>query len=358
MKIFLSILFIFIAGLTYGQTEETSQYHHLTVYGKAEDNGNSFHRIDTNRYPNIPGNVKRLLTNGAGLFVSFKSNSEYVKAKWCVTSRGVSPNMTEIAYKGLDLYIKNKEGKWQFAGSGSPAGKECNEYTLVDHMDSSEKEFLLYLPLYDEVKSLEIGVSNVAEFEELHNPFEKQILVYGSSIVQGASASRPGLAYSAQLSRNTGLNFVNLGLSGSARIEPAMANMIAPMQADLFILDFVPNSTADIVEERTESFIKKIRSEHPETPIIILQSLVRENGFWNQEIGERVRKQNEQIAIEFKKLQDQGIKNLYFIEGKDLLGDDHEGTIDGTHPTDIGFSRMLEKIQPVVVEVLKKHKII
>lgn len=357
MKIFLSILIIFISGLTYGQTAETSQYHRLTVHGKAEDNGNSFHRIDTTRYPDIPSTVKRLLTNGAGLFVSFKSNSDYIKAKWCVTSRGVSANMTAIAYKGLDLYIKNKEGKWQFAGSGNPV-KDCNEYTLVDHMDSSEKEFLLYLPLYDEVKSLEIGVSNVAEFQELENPFKKQILVYGSSIVQGASASRAGLAYPAQLSRSTGLNFINLGLSGNAKIEPAVADMIAPMQADLFILDFVPNSIADIVAERTESFIKKIRSEHPETPIIIMQSLVRESGFWNQEVGERVRKQNEQIAIEFKKLQDQGIKNLYFIEGKDLLGDDHEGTVDGTHPTDVGFSRMLEKIQPVVVEVLKKHKII
>lgn len=357
MKILLTSLIILLSISTYGQTEEISQYHQLNVNGKAEDNGNSFHRIDTARYPDIPKNVKNLLTNSAGLFVSFKSNSEYIKAKWCVTSKSVLPNLTAIANKGLDLYIKNKEGKWQFAGSGSP-GKECNEYIMVEHMDSSEKEFLLYLPLYDEVKSLEVGVSDAAEFQELANPFEKQILIYGSSIVQGASASRPGMAYPAQLSRSTGLNFINLGVSGSAKIEAAVADMIAPMKADLFILDFVPNSTADIVEERTESFVKKIRSEHPETPIIILQSLVRESGFWNQEIGERVRKQNEQIAIEFKKLQDKGVKNLYFIDGKDLLDDDHEGTIDGTHPNDLGFSRMLGKIQPVVLEVLKHHKII
>ncbi len=357
MKIVLSILISFISLTTYGQVEKASQYYQLTLHGKAEDNGNSFHRIGTARYADIPESVKNLLTNSTGLFVSFKSNSNYIKAKWCVTTKNVFLNMTSIANKGLDLYIKNKEGRWQFAGSGS-AGKVCNESVLVEHMDNSEKEFLLYLPLYDEVKSLEVGVSEGAEFQELANPFKKQILVYGSSIVQGASASRPGMAYPAQLSRNTGLNFINLGLSGNARIEPAVANMIAPMKADLFVLDFVPNSTADIVEERTEYFIKKIRSEHPETPIIIMQSLIRENGYWNQEIGERVRKQNEQIVIEFKKLQDQGVKNLYFIEGKDLLGVDHEGTVDGVHPNDLGFSRMLEKIQPFVLEVLKKHKII
>lgn len=354
MKPLVALLLTLLSITTYGQT---TQYHRLPVMGQAEALPNSYHRIDTAKHENAPSHIKRLLTHGAGLFVTFKSNSSYIKAKWCVTESPALNNLTPIANKGLDLYIKNTEGKWQFAGVGRP-GNTCSEYTLVENMDDSEKEFLLYLPLYDEVKDLQVGISEGADFSALPNPFQKQIVVYGTSIVHGASASRPGLAYPAQLSRNTGLNFINLGMSGSAKIEPQMADMIAGFQADLFILDYVPNSPADIIEERTASFVKSIRARHPKTPIIVLQSLVRESGFWDQKIGDRVEKQNKQMAIEFEKLRREGDDNIYFIEGKSLIGDDHEGTIDGTHPTDVGFSRMLEKIQPVVMEVLKKHRII
>jgi lysophospholipase L1-like esterase len=348
------LLFIFLGLTSYGQS---TQYHRLPVMGQPEALPDSYHRIDTVRYNTLPSHIKRLLTNGAGLFVTFKSNSSYIKAKWCVTESKALNNLTPIANKGLDLYIRNAEGKWQFAGVGRP-GKTCSEYTLVENMDKSEKEFLLYLPLYDEVKDLEVGVADGARFAALPNPFNKKIIVYGTSIVHGASASRPGLAYPAQLSRNTGLNFINLGMSGSAKIEPQVADMLAGFGADLFVLDFVPNSTAEIVEERTASFIRTIRASHPETPVIVIQSIVRESGYWDKKIGERVEKQNRQIKIEFEKLHEAGDENLYFIEGKSLIGDDHEGTVDGTHPTDVGFSRMLEKIQPVVEEVLKKHGII
>ena len=354
MKQFVTLLLTLMSFAAYSQN---TQYHRLPVMGQAEALPNSYHRIDTVKHEAIPSHIKKLLTHGAGLFVTFKSNSPYIKAKWCVTESPALNNLTPIANRGLDLYIRNAEGKWQFAGVGRP-GKPCSEYTLVENMDTSEKEFLLYLPLYDEVKDLQVGVSEGAQFSELANPFKKQIIVYGTSIVHGASASRPGLAYPAQLSRSTGLNFINVGMSGSAKIEPQMADMIAGFQADLFILDYVPNSSADIIEERTASFIKTIRVSHPKVPIIVVQSLVRESGFWDQKIGERVEKQNRQMAIEFEKLRKEGDNNLYFIEGKSLIGDDHEGTIDGTHPTDVGFSRMLEKIKPVVMEVLKKHRII
>ncbi|WP_262245953.1 SGNH/GDSL hydrolase family protein [Parapedobacter soli] len=35
----------------------------------------------------------------------------------------------------------------------------------------------------------------------------------------------------------------------------------------------------------------------------------------------------------------------------------HEATTDGTHPDDLGFDRMLEKIRPAVVKILKKYGI-
>ncbi len=347
--------FLFIVSSLNAQSLKNAKYKYLPIHGKPKQNVSAYHRVDTAEFTKLPPAVKNLLTNSAGLFVSFKTNSSFISAKWCVTEKKTSANMTAIAYKGLDLYIK-KNGKWQYAGVGTPA-KTCSERILVNNMDTSEKECLVYLPLYDETKELQIGVDEEANITEMPNPFKKNILIYGSSIVQGASASRPGLAYPARLSRNTGFNFVNLGLSGNGKMEFVVADMLATMPADAYVLDCIPNPSPEEIKERAAYLVNKIRSLNPDAPIIIIQTIIREQGYFDSKVGWRVKQQNEQIAKEYQELQKQGIKNLYFISGEDLLGFDHEATADGTHPNDLGFDRMLQKLQPFFLEVLKKHNI-
>lgn len=334
---------------------QSVKYQKLFIQGKALPNTNEYHRLDTVNYPNIPNGVKRLLTHPTGLFLSFKTNSDIISAKWCVTDKKVSLNMTAIANKGLDLYIK-KNGKWQFAGVGKPS-KTCSEDKIVENMDNSEKECLLYLPIWDEVMDLQIGISKEAFIEELPSPFQKRILIYGSSIVHGASASRSGMPYPARLSRNTGLNFINLGLSGSAKMEYAVADMVAGIAADAYILDCVPNSSPEEIKERTAYLVAAIRSKQPHAPIIIVQGIIREHGYWNKSVGDRVKAQNEQMAKEFEALKKQGVKNLYLITADDLLGSEHDATVDGTHPNDLGFDKMINKLQPAILEILTKHGI-
>ena len=128
----------------------------------------------------MPPAVKKLFTNSAGLSISFTTNSPVKKAKWTVPDNYQLPNLTRLAQKGLDLYIK-RDGKWQFAGVGMPGGV-TTERVIVDNMGTEEKECLLYLPLYDELKSLEIGDSSDAHIHYGENPFKEKIVVYGSSI--------------------------------------------------------------------------------------------------------------------------------------------------------------------------------
>lgn len=354
MKRFLSLLLCFWCFSTHAQSVK---YQKLFVQGKALPNTNVYHRIDTANYSNIPQEVKRLLTHPAGLFVSFKTNSDVIWAKWCVGNKRVSNNMTAIAQKGLDLYIK-KGGKWQFAGVGKPdITQTCNEYKIVENMDNSEKECLLYLPLWDEVKDLQVGVSPNATIEELPNPFQKRILIYGSSIAHGASASRSGMAYPARLSRNTGLNFINLGLSGAAKMEYAVADMLSGIDADAYILDCVPNSSPDEIKARTAYLVNSIRYKHKTAPIIVVQSVIREHGYFNKNVGNWVKDQNAQIAKQVADLQKNGVKNLYFIMADNLLGSEHDATVDGTHPNDLGFDKMIQKMQPIILDILSKHGI-
>ena len=212
---------------TFGQQKSNFTYmpaQELLLVGKATTEGEYFHRVDTAKYCTMPPAVKKLFTNSAGLAISFTTNSPVIKAKWTVPDNYQLPNLTRLAQKGLDLYIK-RDGKWQFAGVGMPGGV-TTERVIVDNMGTEEKECLLYLPLYDELKSLEIGVSSDAHIHKGENPFKEKIVVYGSSILQGASASRPGMAYPARLSRSSGYNFINLGLSGNGKMEKEVAGML------------------------------------------------------------------------------------------------------------------------------------
>ncbi|MGV3763571.1 SGNH/GDSL hydrolase family protein [Parapedobacter sp.] len=343
---------------SFAEAADTLRYtdaQQLTLIGKPFPDGPFYHRLDTTAFPAMPLTVKRLLTHSAGLAISFSTNSTKIAAKWCTSARKPGNNMTAIAFEGLDLYIK-RDGRWQYAGVARPATNECNEYTLVQDMEPGDKECLLYLPLYDETTSLEIGIEADADISARPNPFEKNIVIYGSSIVHGASASRPGLAYPARLSRETGYHFLNFGVSGNAKMELEVAKALAQMDMDAFILDCVPNSSPAQVTARTADLVKTIRASHPGVPIIAIQSVVREGGNFNRSIAERVAAQNANFKYEIDQLQKE-VDDLYLITADGLLGDDHEATTDGTHPNDLGFDRMLQKIRPAVLKILKQYGI-
>lgn len=347
MKIIQFFHFFFIV---FTQAQDL-EYKSFKVHGKAEEIDREYHRIDTVKYNDLPLNVKTLYTNSAGLFITFKSDAKDIYVKWCVTKSKPKLNLTSIANKGLDIYIKNNENQWQYAGSKGTM-KECEEGKLLSDLDGVLKEFIVYLPLYDEVKSIEIGVNRTNILKEKENPFTMNILIYGSSIVHGASASRPGMAYPAILSRKTGYNFINLGISGSAKMEKEVVDMLSNFEADMFILDCVPNSSPEQIKERTSYLIKSIRSKHPDVPILMIPSIVRELSHFNQEWKNKINLQNLNWKNEYEILRKEGVSNLFYLDSNNLIGDDHEGTVDGTHPNDLGFMRMVEQIQPTVMSIL------
>jgi hypothetical protein len=328
----------------------------LTLVGKIEPTKHFYHRVDTTLYPGMPARVKQLLTNSAGLAIAFTTNSNTIAARWCTSTAKQLKNLTAIANKGLDLYIK-KNGRWQFAGVGRPS-TDCGDDVLVENLAAGEKECLLYLPLYDELQQLQIGVLPNTSLKASPQPFSKRVLVYGSSIVQGASASRPGMAYPSMLARSTGLDFLNMGVSASAKMEKVVADMVAATPADAYLLDCVPNSSPEQIRERTVYLVTQIRMKNPKAPIIFMQTIVREHGYFDQKAGAVVQKQNEEITRQVEVLKKSGIRDLYFITAENLLGHDHEGTTDGIHPNDLGFFRMYEVLLPRLTEIFKAHHLI
>lgn len=330
----------------------------LTLVGKAMPTpANVYHRVDVEKYGNMPKRVKNLFTYPAGLAVSFKTNSSTIFARWTTRGKGVMGNMTPIAQRGLDLYIYSDEG-WIPTGVGTPAaGKTQHESRLVKALKPGEHRFLLYLPLFDEITSLEIGVDSAAVIEAEPSPFRHTVLMYGSSILHGACSSRAGGAYPSRMARNTGINFINFGLSGCGKMEVSVADMIKDVDADAFVLDCMPNPSPEEITERTQYLVKTISEHHPGVPIIMIETYMREDGYSDQQRYEYCMRQSEAFIEQYELLKKQGVKDLYLIRDNHAIGTDHEGASDGTHPNDLGFDRLVKQYQPQIMKILKRYGI-
>jgi hypothetical protein len=326
----------------------------LLVIGKAKKTDSVYQRIDSLETREMPDVVRNLAKRSAGIALLFETNSTFLSAKWELAEEVYLPNMTPVGHSGLDLYCL-KEGKWQFVNVAKPARGTEQEGLVVQNMDSSMKQFLLYLPLYNTVRKLQIGIQQQAVIRVPVQPgvdTRKRVVIYGSSVVQGASASRPGMAYPAIVQRRTGYDIINLGFSGSAKMEPALAAYLATVSADCYVLDCIPNPSAEQIRERAYPFIKYLRAHQPTVPIILMETVFRENGHWDQRLGQNVSEQNEAIRKTYERLLHEGYKDIYYIRAGELVGHDHEATIDGIHLTDVGFMRLATQLLSVLEKVL------
>lgn len=315
------------------------------------------------RYERLPDslrNVSRkplwgLGQNSAGLALRFRSNSTTIAAKWEVLLNRNMNHMTPTGIKGLDLYCL-QDGKWVFVNSGRPSGK-VNEATIISHMKPEEREYMLYLPLYDGVTSLSIGVDSLAEISQpqVNLPVRaKPVVFYGTSILQGGCASRPGMAHTNIISRWLNRECINLGFSGNALLDLEIAEVVAGVDASVFVLDFVPNANVQQMKERADKFYTIIRNRHPDTPVIFLEDPVFTHTRFDQRIAREVAKKNQTIQAVFQSLKKRGEKNIYMIPSKDMLGHDGEATVDGVHFTDLGMMRYAELVCPVIKKCIRQ----
>jgi lysophospholipase L1-like esterase len=216
-----------------------------------------------------------------------------------------------------------------------------------------KREFLLYLPLYNGIKALELGIPGSAHLEPAPVRPQKPIVFYGTSILQGGCASRPGMAYPAIIGRHLDWPTLNLGFSGNAISEPEVAQLLAELDPAAYVLDAVPNMTTAQVTNRIEPFVQALRQAHPKTPIVLVEEEIYTNAKFVQFQHERYLRNNAALKAAYARLRKAGVKNLYYIPADHLLGDDGEATVDGVHPTDLGFLRMAETIGPVLGGILK-----
>lgn len=264
-------------------------------------------------------------------------------------------HMTDVGVKGIDLYVWEK-GKWNYLNSGRPEEKTTSK-KLISNMTPTDKEFMIYLPLYDGLVSLQIGIDSLASINQpnLNYPQTKNpIIFYGTSITQGGCATRPGMSYTNILSRHLNREIINLGFSGNGRLDYEIAETIGQRtDASLIILDFVPNVTTKEIQEKTATFVQKLRQHNEKTPILFIESIIYTFSLLDSKEDQNINTKNKALKAEYDKLRKLGFKNLHYISNKNLIGHDGEGTVDGIHFTDVGFIRFANTIYPKVKKIIR-----
>ena len=264
--------------------------------------------------------------------------------------------MTDLGTRGLDLYAL-VDGEWKAVAPIRPTKKGLNEWTVIRNMQPIEREYMLYLSLYDGVKSLEIGVDEGATLEQpkVNSPStEKPIVMYGTSILQGGCASRPGMAYTNILGRRFDREVFNLGFSGNARLDMEIAELMATVKdPGVFVIDCIPNSSDKLIAEKGEAFFRVLRDAHPDVPVIFVEDPIFPRTAFDTKLDEEVVGRNIALTALFKKLKKAGEKKIYYVSAEKMLGFDGDATVDGSHFTDVGMLRYVENMMPTMKKALK-----
>ena len=353
----------FVSALLLGVSAFAQNWYdaaNLPLYGKArQDTKELYERLPAEFEGRSRDAVWYLGRNSAGLYVRFSSNASAIWLRWSAKFGNHMNHQTLTGTRGLDLYVLTDKGEWRFMASGRPTldSKDC-EQKVIGAMEPKWREYMLYLPLYDGLTKLEIGVDReaVVEAPKVDLPrCDKPIVMYGTSILQGGCANRPGMAHTSILSRRFNREVINLGFSGNALLDLEIAELMASVEDPaIYVFDYVPNAYDYLIREKGEQFFRIVRDAHPDVPILFLEDPYFGHYEYDAGIKAEVDKKNAAQWELFCKLKKQGEKNIWYLKSDDMVGHDNEAFVDGIHFTDLGMMRYADWLAPHIRKHMKK----
>jgi len=298
-----------------------------------------------------------LSLHSAGMSSRFNTDSRDLHVRYRLKSARVAmPHMPATGVSGVDLYGTNKAGADRWISVSRPSAQDVNYkwVTGIDPPGRNGRLYTAYLPLYNGVEKMEVGVRSGSRFAPIAPRKKGTIVFYGTSIMHGACASRPGMALPAILGRWYNRPVINLGFSGNGMLELELADLLGELDASVYCIDCLPNLIPDLVQQRTIPFIERLRKHKPETPILMVEDRTYTNAPFYQRSRDRHAGSRGAFRSGFNTLKKAGDKNLHYLEGKDLLGSDGEAATDGSHPNDLGFMRYAEHYKVALDQIIKQ----
>ena len=364
MKCFLKVLISIFSVLAFSQHTETIKTDSTIIYYGREHfliegtviadslKESPYDRLPISYKEKVREPVWDLSKASAGITVRFHSNSTSIALKWSLLNDFQMNHMASTGIKGVDLYTKFK-GQWRYVTTARPTDT-INEQKLIKNMTPEFREYKLFLPLYDGVTKLEVGIDSIASIKKATPATLKPIVFYGTSITQGGCASRPGMAHTNIISRKLDVDCINYGFSGNGRMETPIVELISEIGARFYVIECLQNMDSHQVKERVRPLVDMIRNKQPFTPIVLVENMMYKAAFLDQTIETELIQENTVLKNEYDKIIKSGTPNIFYIKDNQDLLLDNEGTVDGVHLTDLGFLRYADYL----MENFKKFKLI
>ena len=314
-----------------------------------------YHRLPAEVAAATSEGVSKLERESAGGRVRFSTDSPYIAIRATFKVVGRSSHLTLLSSAGFDLYIDGEFGS-RFVKEFRMPYDMTNYYENVIRIDSSVmRSYTINFPVHSVIEKLEVGLKPDAALDapRAYKSFDP-FVIYGSSIVHGTAATRPGLTYPAMISRDLNMDYRNVGFSGMAKGEEAMANWIATLPMSVFVCDYDHNTpTNEHLQNTHYRFYEIIREKNPDVPYI----MVSRPDFWTMPRDQKnILIRRDIIMSSYLKARALGDENVYFIDGISFFATTHQfdHTVDGCHPNDTGFIRMADSIGAVIKYALEK----
>ncbi len=332
--------------------------------GWNKETGKSYQRIPERFKGKVPDAVWYLSQNSAGMSIRFVSDSKRIKVRYQVAqSVDGHRNMAPLNHSGVDLYATTVYGeqhwlgthmKWQWKKDSVEMTWDGIQFPSFANRGLA---YTLYLPSYNTLKKVEIGIDEGCSLQFLHQSAERPIVVYGSSIIHGASPSRPGMGITNIVERRTGYPIVNLGFSGSALMEPAVFDMLSEINARAFILDPIPNSVSLPREEIVKRAIAGVRNLRTKTnvPILLVENHPITDGFFLTGTRDFYASANASLRKAYEQLVGEGVKQLFYLKSEEIPMPE-DGMIEGSHPNDLGCAAYADAYCQKIGEMLPEDK--
>lgn len=336
----------------------------LFIINKGFDNApDPYSRLNASMRDSVRPNLWQLSLCSAGLAVRFATNSTAISCRYNFKLNCHMNHMADTGIKGADLYRLGDDGHWAFVNTCRPSSTDSiQQATIVENMDGLMHEYTLYLPLYDGVNWLEIGVDSTAVLQKPTCPVpasDRKLVFYGTSIMQGGCATRPGMCATNILQRRLGLQCVNLGFSGEGKLDLCLARAMASIpEAAAYIVDPVPNCTEQMCDSLAIAFVGILRTLRPEVPVIMVESPVFPFSRFDASFGDLIARKNAALRRSYEKLAAQNPKGLYYVDSHHLYGDSDEWSVDGIHATDLGFTGYANTLAPVITKALNEANVL
>ena len=335
------------------------EWHDVTKWGVEgrilpdQERKRWFDRLPASAEGKVTAAVWSLSHDSAGMMVRFKTDATAISVHYKLSKdRLGQPHMPATGVSGVDLYARDTDGKWKWVMVTKPATQEVKA-EIIKGLAPGSREYAAYLPLYNGIEALSIGVAKGSQFEGL-SPREKPIVFYGTSITHGACASRPGMIHTGILGRRLDMPVVNLGFSGNGRMDKEVGDYLVQLDAACFVIDCLPNMGPADVAAKCVPLVKQLRAAKPKTPIILVEDR-RNTNDWIIPTRQKHHTDNHAaLKAAYETLLKEGVKNLSYILGDRLYGDDTEGATDASHASDLGFMRQAEIFEPVLRKALGK----